>query len=333
MRTAPRAGSLMALCLALAFPAMTTRAQDTGGTDVPEWVKKLAIDPESPAAKRYAEQQRVRLAAERQLRKIRLQHFGTVRNPQIRQEGIMKVREFTDPALFASMVGVFGREGLDVKTALLDQFLDSATPEGDAAMAWIGVFDGDAAVRAQAEQRLRKRIAKEGRTPDPVKLVVYEGLRASDTTAVASAARFAAGMDIIEAIPWLIAAQLQGAPQVGATGTGGGSRDGALAWIMVGQQTAFVSDLQPVVGPSAVAFDPQLSVVNEGVILRVLDAVVVQYNVDVHNALIDLTSRQWGQNTQDLGWNVPAWRRWYAQTFVPYWRARQAEAAADKPIK
>jgi len=35
---------------------------------------------------------------------------------------------------------------------------------------------------------------------------------------------------------------------------------------------AFVSDLQPVVGNSAVAFDPTVSVITDGTFLRVIDA-------------------------------------------------------------
>src|SRR5262245_7285583 len=57
----------------------------TTGTDVPDWVKKLAIDPQSSQAQKYAAQQKVRVAAEKQLKKIRAKHFGTMKNLQVRQ--------------------------------------------------------------------------------------------------------------------------------------------------------------------------------------------------------------------------------------------------------
>lgn len=332
MRTSRHVGFVLALGMLLGW-APVARAQDQA--EAPEWVKRLAIDPDSQAARQYASHQKSRATAEKQLRKIRFQHFGQMKNQQVRQAGLVKLREYADPAIFPSLVRVFEREAADVKAALIDQFSEAACPEGDAAIAWIGVFDADPEVRAMASKHLERRIAAVGSTPATVKLVVFEGLRSSDQGAVAAAARFASGMKILEAIPWLIAGQVSGGPQI--TGTGfGGSRDGALAWIMVGTQTAFVSDLQPVVGEAAVAFDPQLSVVNEGVILRVIDAAVVTYNVDIHNALVDLTTDAWGQSTKQLGWNVPAWKRWYRESFLPHLAALQnqlASAGASAPPK
>lgn len=321
-----RHGSLLALALAASLtPALHAQAIDDG----PEWMHRLAIDPASPAAVKHAAQQRQRVEAEKSLKKIRLQHFGTIKRSELRQEGLVKLHELASPALFPSMVRIFEREGPDVKAALQDIFADDASNEGDAALAWMAVFDKDADVRGDAAKHLAKRREKLGETPVSAKLVVFEGLRSQDEATASAAARFAAQFDIIEAIPWLIAGQLQGTPQV-QNASIGDRGNGALAWIMVGTQTAYVSDLQPVVGPSAVAFDPQLSVVNEGVILRVIDAVVVSYHVDIHNALIDLTSRSWGQSTDQLGWNVPAWRDWYTTTYQPYIAQKQAELAAAK---
>ena len=70
--------------------------------------------------------------------------------------------------------------------------------------------------------------------------------------------------------------------------------DGALADILVATQQAFVQDLQPVVGDSAVGFDPELGVVTSGTILRVMGAYVVTYRTEVHNSLVGLSSRAWG---------------------------------------
>jgi hypothetical protein len=298
-------------------------------TDIPDWAKKLAIDPESSAAKKYAQQQKVRVAAEKELKKIRATNFGQMRNESIRQEGILKLRKFDNPALFSSLIEIFGREQMDVRNALLDMFADSKAREGDTALTWVGVFDESPEVRASAIKRLKTRIKEEGEVPETTKLVCYEGIRSGRPAAMAAAAQLANNLDIIEAIPWLINGQVQGSP----AGGGGPTYDehkGDLAWIMVGTQTAFVSDLTPVVGPSAVAFDPQLSVITEGVLLRVLDAVVVSYNVDLNNSLTDMTSRLWGQSTRSLGWNIPAWRDWYAKEFQPFIAEKQAAEAAAK---
>ncbi|MFG0284339.1 MAG: hypothetical protein ACF8R7_07940 [Phycisphaerales bacterium JB039] len=68
--------------------------------------------------------------------------------------------------------------------------------------------------------------------------------------------------------------------------------NGQVANIYVATQVAFVSDLQPVVGDSAVGFDPTVSVVSEGVTLLVdgtisADRRYVQLNVDTGIARID----------------------------------------------
>jgi len=303
----------------------------TTGTDVPDWVKKLSIDPQSPQAQKYAAQQKVRLAAEKQLKKIRAKNFGTMKSLPVRQEGILALREFNDPAIFPSMVELFKKEGPDVRTAIMDMFKDSGTQDGDTCLTWMAVFDDDAEIRGAATTRLRARIKQEGKIPETMKLVCYEGIRSGKATAMAASAQVINNFNILEAIPWLIAGQLQGTPAgQGVAGAGvGNERTGALAWIVVGTQIAFVSDLTPVVGPSAVAFDPQLSVVTEGVILRILDAAVYSYNVDLNSNLIDMTSRLTGQPTRGLGWSLPAWRDWYANEFPKQLAEKQAKDAEE----
>lgn len=321
-------GRGLGMLLSSALLVGTAATAGAQGTDAPEWVQKLAIKPEGAQTTKYAQQQRARIAAEKELRRLRIKHFGAIKKQEIRQAGILKLREYTDPALYPSLVSIFEREEADVRTALLDMFYDSASPEGDASLTWVGIFDRDNAMRAEAKSRLAKRMKQEGETPHMVKLVTWEGLRSQKTEAIASAAALAGDLKMYDAIPWLINAQVQfaGANQ----GGGGGDRQGALAWIMVGTQTAFISDLTPVVGPNAVAFDPQLSVITEGVILRVLDAAVVSYNYDIHNALEQLGSAGMdGANLGSLGWNVPAWRDWYKGEFLPY----QAKKKADELAK
>ena len=298
----------------------------TSGASVPEWIKKLAIDPESSQAKRYAAQQKVRSEKEKELRKLRLKHFGPIKKTEIRQAGILLLREYSDPALFPALVEIFKREGVDVRTAVMDIFADSGTPEGDSSLRWMGIFDESPDIRAAAVVRLQKRIKQEGMTPDGVRLVTFEGIRSGKQLAQASAANLAVELQMFEAIPWLIAAQAQFA---GGTGAGQNDREGALAWILVGTQTAYVSDLTPVVGPNAVAFDPTLSVITEGVILRVLDAAVVSYNFDLYGALKGLARSGMGYDV-DYGFNTVKWQDWYIREFKPMLARRQAEEAAQR---
>jgi general secretion pathway protein D len=73
--------------------------------------------------------------------------------------------------------------------------------------------------------------------------------------------------------------------------------NGQTANIYVATQTAFVSDLQPVVGDSAVGFDPTVSVVTEGVTMVVEGTVTadrryVTMNVDAGVARVDGFAQQ-----------------------------------------
>ncbi len=285
-------------------------------------------DPNDPMVQAYATQQKKRVGLERDLKKIRFTYFRSGKNVELRQAGIMKLRQFNDPAAFPSLLEVFRNEGSDVRTAILDQLGSYGTDEADATLAWTGIFDHDKEIREAAQKRLAQRSQEAGFVSPRVKSVVAEGLRRENETQIASAAEMADILDLYEAIPMMISAQL------GGGGSGGGSADdndtGALAYIMVAKQQAFVSDLQPVVGDSAVAFDPTLSVVTEGVYLRVIDAYVVTYRADVHNALVRLSSRGMGHDTGPLGWDQHAWHDWYAGEFLPH-RAEVEAEMQNKP--
>jgi hypothetical protein len=320
---------VLALLAALALVPAARADDDTSPACVtdsaaPAWMKTLNIDPASDVAKKYEEQAAARTQSEKEIRRLRLKHFGQLRNTAIRQEGLLKLRQYTDPALFPLMVDVFAREQDDVRFAVLDILSDSATPEGDAALAWQAVFGRDSIIREESTARLAMRNAKAGATEERVKLVIYEGLKSKDETTLVRSANLADSLGIVEAIPWLAAAQLNAAPAVGGGGTG--ARPGALAWIALGTQTAYVADLEPVVSESAVAFDPKVASITSGVVMRVLDAVVVTYHIEVHTALTRLASKAWGADI-DLGWGYPAWRKWYKVELLPELERRKVEDA------
>lgn len=298
--------------------------------EIPDWARRMAADPDSPAMRSYAAQQKKRVEVERELKKIRFQHFGSINNVEIRQAGIAKLRAYTEPASFPSLVEVFRDEKDDVRRAVLDHLADQKSDEGDACLAWIAAHDKSAELRTAATARVATRVQEAGRVSPRIALVVYGALRSSNESIIAQGAQLASGIGMHEAIPWLISAQLGSAPAAGATERAG---TGDLAWIMVGQQIAFVSDLTPVVADSAVAFDPQLSVVTEGVLLRVHDAAVLTYRYEVHNALIDLSSRDWGRPTNGLGWNQEGWRDWYTKEYLPFRKSRDIELAKSKPVQ
>lgn len=281
----------------------------------PEWLAKLAPVPDSPEAKAYASAQRARLATEKELKQLRAKYFRQLKNEKLRQPGYAKLATYTDPAIFPSLVEIFGSEDENVQRALVDHFREIRTDEADASLAWCAVFGESASLRSLASGRLAERVKETGDASNRVKTVIAGGLRKQHEPTIAAAAQLASTLKLFDAIPALINAQ------VGITGGGGNTADngtGALAYILVGNQQAFVSGLTPIVGNSAVAFNPQLSVLTEGTVMRIIDAHVVTYRTEVHAALTSLSQQAWGGQHVDHGWDNRAWSHWYANELVPY---------------
>lgn len=325
----------MALVLVVGAPA--TLAQGTymvqptpGDAEVPAWVKAQALDPNDPRVQEYARQQKRRVAIEKELYKLRATYFQA-KKTEIRQAGIAKLRTYTDPAIYPSLLKIFAKQDMDVRGAILDMLADAKTDEADATLTWGAIFDESKPFRDAAAGKLRGRIKEIGHPSDRIKSVVASALAEGNDGEMKAAAGVAQTLNLWEAIPMLISAQLGGQ----TTAETGGGGETSLAWILVGTQTAFVSNLTPVVGDNAVGFDPQVSVITEGTYLRVIDAVVVTYRTEIHTALVGLSSANWDKPTDYLGWDNAAWRKWYADEFRPYMagklEAEKAKAATPAP--
>lgn len=253
-----------------------------------------------------AEELRYRAKARKyaqQIRLIRHRHFGQIRAAEIRAAGTAQIREFTDPAAFRPLIDELERERDDVRLPLLDHFAEQGD-HGQAALAWLAMFDKDAAIRHEALRRLRAPAA------DPVLYLVDGALRSRDHKTANAAAELVNALQIFQAIPLLIFAQAQADPPEGRTGD--------LAWIAIQTQQAYVASVQPVVGDGAAAFAPVVGIVSDGVVMRVVDAVVISYRTEVHNTLVNLTTNDWGQPTEYLAYNIQAWWDWYNDVYVPF---------------
>lgn len=330
MKARPRVGCglrrwTLAMVVVLSGVAMPlpVLAQD----DVPAWAKGLVKDPDGPEMRAYREQQKKRLALEKELKKFRSDYFRTARPKEVRAKAIEQLKQYTDPETFPTLVEIFKTEGLDVRLALLDHFAAQASDEGDVTLAWVGVFDSSKEVRLGAARRLKERMTGKKEVPNRVQWVLYEGLVHGNEDAIAASATLINLLNVVEAIPFLINAQVG---LGGGGGDSGGERSGALAWIFVGTQTSYVSDLTPVVSESAVGFDPTVDVLSEGTLLKVMDAQVVVYRGAVRQALTDMVTRESGLSTAHLGWGAKAWNEWYAKTFVPAMGVKKAERAKEQ---
>ncbi len=257
---------------------------------------------------------------ERSLNAIRARHFGSVRVPDLRKEGMRRVRETLDGfarplpgEAISAAVDVFEREANDVRLGLLSYIADQGTHDSDATLAWLACFERNDEVRESSLGMLVEG-ARARRVAYGVKLALDRALRSGDDAHAAASARVIEALGLLEAIPLLISAQ------VGNGGTPAEPR-GVRAFILVGQQQTFVSGLTPVVGNGSVAFQPEISTLTTGSLLVVRDAVVTSYRTEVHDALVRMTSGAWGRSTAYLGWDVEAWRRWHAEVFVPHLEA------------
>ena len=281
------------------------------------------LTPEQREALRLWNKRRVE--AEKQMKTIRFRHFGSKAVPEIRQAGIAELRKITDPAAFPSMLEIYRDEQADVKKALCQHLSDLNTDQSLATLAYAAVYERKPEFREIAAGSLKSKIDSRGSevpVPDGVHTVIASALDSASNTWRGDAARLAVSLKLLEAIPALIASQI--------SPTGGGSGGGYIAWIAIGEQRAYVADLDPVVGDGSVAFDPVPGVITDGVVLAINDAVAIQYHVGVHDALVGFTSGLSGEDTSKLGWNPRKWQDWYVGTLVPKLNRMKAEEKAAK---
>ncbi len=253
--------------------------------------------------------------AEEELRSVRRRWLGSRRDPELRAEGLRRLREFTEPTALLPMHAVMRREGDDVRLAMLDHFAALGSP-GQAALAYIAIHESDPDLRGEALRRLQQ-------PADPGALAMLDEALRSRTHAVVNQAGFVAGhLQALQAIPHLIFAQVA-ADDV--------PESGDLAWIAIGSQISYVADLVPVVGNGVAAFQPIPGVIMEGVVLQVQDAVVYSYRVEVHRSLVAMTSGVPGTPAESMGYDPRRWFAWFNETYVPGNLARlETERAVEQ---
>lgn len=262
--------------------------------------------------------------AQRDLQQIRHRHFTNVKNEAVRQQGMDRIRAMTnEPMNLPIILDVFSSDPIATRSAIVDMIASLKTEASDSTIAWVAMTESDKELKGLAKQRIDARVQeRKGEVPHGVQSVIAAGLESNDHSFRANAANMALNLKLYEAIPSMIVAQA-------GPGGGGGVDTSklAIAQIVIATQRAFVSDLTPVVGDSAVAFDPTISVVTEGVVLRVIDAVVIEYHTEVFHALNSLAEQGWdGRSTAHLGYDRNKWAAWYKDEFLPYRAALKAKA-------
>ena len=281
---------------------------DRGG--VPPIVDMLTSPSEGQLAFRARSRQFTQ-----QIRAIRHEYLGKIRVPPVRAQGLAQLREFTDTAAFMPLIRELRGEADDVRLGLADHFA-TLGDDGQAALGWLAIHDHDPAIRHEA---LARMVSPAGL---PVLNVLDQALR-HHRHEIANNAGFVAGaLNALETIPLLIFAQATADPV---------DSQGDLAWIAIQTQTAYVQRIEAVTGDAAGGFRPILGIVTEGVILRVVDAVAINYRTEIHRSLVAMTTNEWGQSTEHLGYDMGRWRTWYNEDYLPLKREqdRLARLAAE----
>lgn len=242
---------------------------------------------------------------EQQIRKIRFMYLGTKRDQETRREGMERLSHFTDVTAIDPLVDTLADERSDVQAWLVDHLLTNVDAEyGQPSVAYMAIFSDDADRREIAMSRL----AETGEANARTRFVIERALRSRNHSIVNAGAIAAGQLKLFEAIPLLITSQAGRAAVEG---------QGDLAFIAIGTQRYFVSDLQPVVGDNSAGFDPQLSSLFEGTVMRIQDAVVEFKRIPVNNVLLGLVEDDFGQPV-DFGFDIPAWRHWYNTEYIPH---------------
>ncbi|MCH8164232.1 MAG: hypothetical protein IH889_01340 [Planctomycetes bacterium] len=249
----------------------------------------------------------------KQLRLIRHKFLGHMKAQELRARGIAQLKEFIDPAAFMPMIEVLVREDDDVRLAMLDHFTAQGE-QGQATLAWIAIYDRDSQIRYEAAERMTSPVSAS------VLGVLDTALRSPKHRVANNAGILAGGINALQAIPLLIFAQIT-ADEV--------EKKGDLAWIAIATQRVFVARVEAIIDNNVAVFVPIPGVVSEGVIMRVMDAVVVNYRTDVHRSLVAMTTNDWGQSTKYLAYDIRQWWQWYNSEYVLFKneQARQAQAA------
>ena len=233
-------------------------------------------------------------------------NFG-VRRGTIRRDNMTKLATWKDPASWQALWDAMGKEKDDIRLAMLDH-LALQGPLGQAMLAKIAIRSSEPAMRHEATRRIARPAC------DEVIAMIELGLRDGRHLTVNQAGVLAGKVDAFAVIPSLIFAQVTADEK---------KETGDLAWIAQGTRTNYIANVTAVVGDGAGAFQPVVGSLQTGVLMRVEDATVYSYRSDAHHSLVALTSRDYGQSTADIGWDMKAWWTWFNNEYVPF---KQAQA-------
>lgn len=271
-------------------------------------INTIVSTPELDEEILLANRRRV-LELRKQVRALRYKHFSSNASDALQARGIEQIARMSDPLALAPLAEELAHCLPNVQEALITHLVNQGIP-GQIELARIAVYGDDATFDELAALELTEP------APPAVIAILEEALRSEAHQPANVAAYLAHTLNITELIPLLITSQVitSDNQNTGTSSTGG---RGDIAQIAIVNQTAYISGLIPVIGDNAGAFQPVVSVLNEGVVMRVLDAVVIEYRTVVHDSLIAMTGSLPGIEAPQCEWNLSCWQAWYNEIYLP----------------
>ncbi|MDG2053621.1 MAG: hypothetical protein P8J86_02840 [Phycisphaerales bacterium] len=293
---------------------LTTAAEPSTGISSPQpipdsfEINTIVTTPEVDQEILLANRRRT-LQLRQQVRALRYKHFSSNASEALQAQGIEQIQRMSDPLALAPLAEELAHCLPNVQEALIEHLANQGIP-GQIELARIAVYGDDATFDELAALELTEP------APPPVIAILEEALRSEAHQPANVAAYLAHTLNITELIPLLITSQVitSGNQNAGTPSAGG---RGDIAQIAIVTQTAYISGLIPVIGDNAGAFQPVVSVLNEGVVMRVLDAVVIEYRTVVNDSLIAMTGSLPGIEAPQCEWNLPCWQAWYNDIYLP----------------
>jgi len=102
---------------------------------------------------------------------------------------------------------------------------------------------------------------------------------------------------------------------------------GDEGWIAIGKSINYVSNQIPVTGDASGAFQPVVSTIFEGSVLRIMESVVEIHRTEVQLSLAKVIERETGLPAPAFGNDIDRWRRWYEREYPALAAAHAAEVA------
>ncbi len=254
-------------------------------------------------------------AAEREIKRVRFEYIRR-NNPDLQAEGFKKLEKYTAPSEIAALMSCLREEGPEVQKWLIDHISQRGDQSvAQATLAYLSIYDPDAKFRSLARAHIS------GAASERTRWVVEQSLASADPAVAGGGSGIAFQLRMVEAIPAMIQAQSQ------TVNTGS---EGDVAWIAVGTQRYFVSDLTPVVGEGSAGFDPTITPLTEGTVVEIRDAYAISYRYDVHTNLVNLIKADTGQDVEH-GFDKDRWYRWYRDEYLPTRRGQAQPDPAASP--